>query len=187
MKANTIYASIQDEDQVVAELEQLGVSYLSRQNDVLVSSLHKPEKFLACVVCQPSSRVRSALIALLLARPDYAQYARRAVKLLDGEQAQAFRLYYSAAVCLRQKYAGTLQAHLGGQWRKLPDLFSVELGVSGDSPAVRLRSLARIHVQTSGEALNWAGTYENAAQHLILRWEKERLFTQSNLSNISRH
>ena len=167
-------AYAQTEEQLVTELAQLGVSYLSRQGGDSFSPVGEPHELMAGLVCQRSSRVRSALIALLLARPDYTIHISRAMKLLDPKQTQVLRLFYTAAVYLQQEHAEILQAFLGPQCHKLPDLFSVELGITGDSPGARLQNLARLHAQSSGEILNWAGTYENAARHLLRRWEKEQ-------------
>jgi hypothetical protein len=164
---------LQAEEQLVAELARLGVRYLSRQSADAAQSVYAPYELLARLVCQPSSRVRSALIALLLARPDYARYVRQALKSLNQTDAQRLRFYYSAAVILQQQYAEILQTALGAKWRKLPDLFAGELGVTGDSPAARLQELGRLQAQWSGESLNWAGTYENVAKLLARQWESE--------------
>ncbi|MCI0520528.1 MAG: hypothetical protein L0Z70_09770 [Chloroflexi bacterium] len=167
------------EEQLVHELAQLGVAYLSRQSEERPAAQRRPEALLAGLVGQRSSRVRAALIALLLAHPEYARFARGALNLLDLRQAGSFRLFYTAAVILQQMYAETIQARLGRGWRVLPDLFSAELGVSGRAPAERLQSLGRIHAQASGEILNWAGTYDHAAQHLFHQWEKEQSWRTS--------
>ena len=127
---------MQDEEQLVHELARLGVGYLSRKSTVVAQPMHAPHELLAKLVCQPSSRVRIALIALLLARPDYARHVRMALKSLNQTDAQRLRFYYSAAVILQQQYAKTLRTALGVNWRKLPDLFAGELGITGDSPAI---------------------------------------------------
>ncbi|MDO9130866.1 MAG: hypothetical protein Q7U34_13475 [Anaerolineales bacterium] len=171
-------APLQAEEQLVAELKQLGVRYLSRQSDAGVVKGRAPQELLADLVRQPSSRVRVALIALLLARPDYAAHVHAALKNLTHEQAQTFKFFYTAAVCLQQQYAKTLQVFLGNHWLELPDLFSNELEIMGNSPTARLRALARLHVQRTGMHLNWAGTYENAARHLLRCWEMERTWKQ---------
>ena len=93
--------SVQHSDQVeehfVAELAALGVNYLSRQSADPYPWVHQPHELMAGLVCQPSSRVRSALIALLLAHPDYAAHVPQALKRLDQRQAQisALLLYRS--------------------------------------------------------------------------------------------
>jgi hypothetical protein len=164
----------QAEEQLVSELARLGIGYLSRQSADNSSRVYAPHELIAGLVCQPSSRVRSALIALMLAYPGYAVYVPRALRLLKTDQAQTLRFFYTAAVILQKMYAQGLQPSLGTKWRNLPDLFSDELGLTGDSPAARLRNLARLHARWSGENLNWAGTYENAAQHLLRRWDREK-------------
>ena len=172
MRASEL-ADLQTEEQLVAELARLGVRYLSRQSAEAAESGYAPDELLAKLVCQPSSRVRSALIALLLARPDYARHVRLALKRLNQSDAQRLRFFYSAAVILQQQYVEILRAALGANFRQLPDLFAGELGVTGESPTARLQKLGRLQAQWSGENLNWAGTYENAARLLVRRWESE--------------
>ncbi|MDI6768375.1 MAG: hypothetical protein QMD04_01710 [Anaerolineales bacterium] len=168
----------QMEEQVVAELAQFGVRYLSRQSSPGTVFPRAPQDFLAALVRQPSSRVRSAVIALLLARPDFASYIPAALQQLTAPEAQTLKFFYTAAVYLQGQYADALKLFLGEKWRQLPDLYSKELGVSGDTPATRMKALARLHAQKTGEFLNWAGTYENAARHLLRRWEMERTWKQ---------
>ncbi len=168
----------QAEEQVVAELAQFGVRYLSRQSILGTVIAHAPQDFLAALVRQPSSRVRSAVIALLLARPDFASYVPAALQHLESLDAQTLKFFYTAAVYLQEQYADVLKLFIGEQWRQLPDLYSKELGLSGDTPVKRFKSLARLHAQKTGENLNWAGTYENAARQLLRRWEMERIWRQ---------
>ena len=170
--------TLQSEDQIITELEGLGVGYLSRQDESGAVKVRAPQDLLAELVRQPSSRVRAALIALLLARPDYAAHVPAALARLTPEQAQTFKFFYTAAVCLQRLYGRNLKIFLGARWLELPDTFSAELGVSGSSPAARLRALARLHAQCTGLQLNWAGTYENAARHLLRRWEMEKACDQ---------
>lgn len=167
-------STLQTEEQIIAELERLGVRYLSRQMKIESVEMRAPDSLLAELITQPSSRVRLALIALLLARPDYAAYAAPALRTLGAQEAQTFKFFYTAAALLQRQYAKVLHEFLGAQWRELPDLFADEIGVTGTSPAERLRSLAQRHAQWSGVRLNWAGTYESAARHLLRRWEMEQ-------------
>lgn len=170
----SLQSADQAEEQLVSELARLGIGYLSRQSADNSSRVYAPHEVMTGLVCQPSSRVRSALIALLLARPDYCVFIPQALRLLNSSQAQILRFFYTAAVNLQQIYAQDLQPSLGTEWRNLPDLFSDGLGLTGDSPAARLGNLARLHARWSGENLNWAGTYESAARHLLRRWDKEK-------------
>jgi len=162
------------EEQLVAELEKLGVGYLSRQSETVSIRVRAPQVMMAELVWQPSSRVRAALIPLLLAHPEYAGQVPAALRRLDDRHGQTLKFFYTAAVFLQEQYGRVFQEILGTKWKMLPDLFSTELRVSGKTPKARLNALARAHAGWSGVQLNWAGTYENAVQHLLRRWEMER-------------
>jgi hypothetical protein len=170
----TTQSSLQVEEQLVAELAQLGVCYLSRQNADACSFLHAPHELIAMLVCQPSSRVRTAVIALLLMQPDFAEYIPQALEALNPKDELTLRFFYTAAVNLQLEHAEIFQASSRMKWCKLPDLFSDELGLMGDSPTARLKSLAQLQAYSSGENLNWLGTYENVVQHLVVSLKRER-------------
>ena len=175
---STSQTSLQTEEQLVAELEQLGVRYLSRRHHVEGAEARPQHKLLADLVRQPSSRVRTALIALLLAHPDYAASIPAAIQDLTLSAARTLKILYTAAVHLQRQHADRLQEFLGTNWRWLPDMFSDELGVRGATPLTRLQSLGRIHARWSGAHHNWAGTYENASHLLLRRWEMEQIWKQ---------
>ena len=164
--------SYQEEDQLVAELTELGVSYLSHEGGTYAHP-RPVDMLLAGLILQPSSRVRVALIALLLAKPGYAAFVPEALKQLNAENAQILKLFYSAAVALQEKHTALLRKFQGTDWQSLPDLFGTELGIEGETPQARLRQLAQLHAEQTGIRLNWLGTYENAARHLLRRWELE--------------
>jgi hypothetical protein len=166
--------SLIDEERLVAELEQLGVRYLSRLTSVKARRIRSADQLLADLVQQPSSRVRAALIAVLLAHPAYGEYVPAALKQLTPEQAQTLKLFYTAAVLLQHQYAATLKTFLGKDYRWLTDFFSAEFNLPLAAPRERIKALAKLHQQKTGMTLNWAGTYENAARHLLRRWELER-------------
>ncbi len=164
-----------NEERLVAELESLGVRYLSRQAVAPAVSRRSPAHFLSDLVRQPTSRVRTALIAALLAQPDLAAFVPEAITLLKPDEQLTLKLLYTAAVILQQKYADRLRVFLGSRWQRLPDLYSAGLGIRpGQAPEEGLRSLGLIHCQVTGVVLNWSGTYENVVQHLLHRWEKEK-------------
>lgn len=169
---------LRKEEQIVGELARLGVGYLSRQGNESFPR-RAPEDLLVELVRQPSSRVRTALIALFLAHPEYAAHVSEVLPRLADYETLSFKFFYTAAVLLQQKYPHRLRAFLGVRWRELPDFFSVELGVRGATPVARLQALGRIHARQTGVQLNWAGTYQNAAHHLIRRWEMEKLWIAS--------
>ncbi len=65
-------SQLAEEERIVAELEMLGVRYLSRRIAGSPPHPRAPDQLLADLVRQPSARVRDALIALLLAHPEFA-------------------------------------------------------------------------------------------------------------------
>jgi len=162
------------EEKLVAQLERLGVRYLSRQTNISAKRLHLPGKLLADLICQPSSRVRNALIALLLAQPGFAAYIPDALKRLAPDQVRVFKLLYTAAVILQRIHAARLKMFLGADWNWLTDWFSTELCLSDNTPERQLKELARMQQQWTGIYINWAGTYENSARQLLRRWEMEQ-------------
>ena len=167
--------SLQGEELLVAELAQLGVNYLSCQT--VVSTIPRlPKIILAELVRQQSSRVRTALISLLLANPQNASQIPAALKRLGARDSLTLKLFYTAAVYLQQKYSGLLKKLSRSSWTELPDLFSSELAISGESLEERLMALGDLHVRLTGMQLNWVGTYENAAKDLIRRWQMEQVW-----------
>ena len=75
-------ASLLEEEGLVAELDLLGVSYLSRLAATHPAPVRPAEQLLAGLVRQSSARVREAVIAVLLAHPDLATSVP--VGLADG-------------------------------------------------------------------------------------------------------
>jgi hypothetical protein len=170
---------IDPEERLVAQLETLGVRYLSRQTTVQVKQVRSPVRFLADLMCQPSSRVRTALIAVLLAHPDFSRSISAASRRLIPADQITLKLLYTAAVVLQKKYSERLRPFLADRWQWLPDLYSSELGLaSNQSPDEILIALGTIHRQKTGVVLNWIGTYENVAHHLLHRWELEQRWNQ---------
>ena len=169
---------IQNEERLVAELERFSVRYLSRQTDKKARRNRAPYKLMAELIQQPSGRVRTALIALLLAHPSFAEHVPAALTSLQFEQAQTLKFFYTAAVFLQSQYAAALQTFLGADWCTLPDLFSTEFNLPTVAPREQLKALAKLHQQKTGITLNWAGTYENAARHLLRRWELEQTWNR---------
>ena len=163
------------EERLVAELETIGVRYLSRQSTIQVKRVGSPARFLAELIQQPSSRVRTALIAALLARPDLSRSIPAALKRLNPDDQLTLKLLYTASVSLQKKHADRLRLFLADRWQWLPDLYSVELGLAVNQPPDNfLHALGATHREQTGVVLNWAGTYESVVHHLLHRWELEK-------------
>ena len=73
----------EEEERIVAELELLGIRYLSRRTTIKASKVRSPSTLLADLVHQPSARVRAAVIAVLLAHPEYATAIPEALEALE--------------------------------------------------------------------------------------------------------
>jgi hypothetical protein len=161
-----------EEERIVAELGLLGIRYLSHRTSTRAKRVRPPDALLADLVRQPSARVRSAVIAVLLARPEYASAVPAALERLGSAERLTLQLFYTAAVLLQQEYAERLQHFVDGH--RLPDQFSAELGLQETaSPHEQLAVLGRQHRQRTQACVNWAGTYESVVQHLLRSWELE--------------
>lgn len=182
MRDRAIYTSPDDaseEERLVAELELLGVRYLSRQSAYQAVSVRPPAELLADLIRQPSARVRLAAIAVLLARPNVAEAARAAIAGLGEYEALTLRLFYTAACLLQREHAGRLRPFLTGAWHDLPDMFSGDLGLAAAGTAgERLRELGAAHRRFTGAAVNWTGTYQDVAKRLLRRWELEQTWSR---------
>ena len=151
-------------DRLVAELERLGLRYLSREPLPEPVALLAPELLITGLVSSPEARLRSALVPLFLWRPDYAAAAQDAAGQLAPQAYVMLLCCYTAAVALQSRYARAL-ASLGRPPVLLPDLFAAALGLPPTvDPAARMAAVAARHAQLSGEAINWLGTYEHAAE-----------------------
>jgi hypothetical protein len=170
-------SSFEEEERIVAELKLLDVGYLSRRTPVRAKHVRPPDVLLADLVRQPSARVRSAVIAVLLAHPEYAAAVPAALEHLGPTERLTLQLFYTAAVLLQQEHAKRLRAFVGGH--QLPDWFSAELGLPQTArPHERLEALGRQHRQCTQARVNWTGTYESVAQHLLRSWELEARWNQ---------
>jgi hypothetical protein len=166
-----------EEERLVAELELLGIRYLSRHTSDRAERVRPPDILLADLVRQPSARVRAAVIAVLLAHPEYAEAMPAALKRLRPAERRTLRLFYTAAVLLQREYAGRLRTFVAGQW--LPDRFAVDLGLPDTtSPRERLAALGRQHRQQAQAYVNWVGTYDSVAHRLLRSWEVEAQWNQ---------
>ena len=166
-----------EEERVVAELGLLGIGYLSRCTSGQAKYVRPPDILLADLVRQPSARVRAAVIAVLLAHPEYASAVPAALERLGPAERLTLRLFYTAAVLLQQEHANRLRDFVTGQ--PLPDRFSAELGLQESAaPQERLVALGQQHRRRTRVHVNWTGTYESVAQHLLRSWELEAAWNQ---------
>jgi hypothetical protein len=169
--------SLQEEERIVAELESLGVRYLSRHTVDRAESIRPADVLLADLVRQPSARVRAAVIALLLAHPEYSDAVPAALERLRPAEGMTLRLFYTAAVLLQQEHAERLRPFVPGD--RLPGRFAVDLGLPDTAPpSEKLAALGQQHRKQTHAAVNWAGTYQNVARRLLRSWELAALWNQ---------
>ena len=167
---------LQDE-RLIAELDALGVHFLWRLAPVDQVDDMDPARLLASLAASREARVRLAIIPLLLHRPDFAAYVPEAFDLAPVDARLYLMCYYTAARYLQWKYRHE-PARLDGAGALLPDLFSDELGLANvQDPDDGLADLAQRHATLSGEAINWLGTYQHAAERWLARLERERAWT----------
>lgn len=168
-----------EEDQLVAELRQLGITYLSNRKIDNLKKRRSPARLLADTVCQPSSRVRTAVIALFLLHPDYSEFVTLTSELLNTNQYMLLKLFYTAAVYLQRLYQSELVSIVGSNWQWLPDLFGVELGItSGLLPQDAIIRIGLRHQELTQTLTNWSGTYKNTIDHLLRYKQLEALWNR---------
>jgi hypothetical protein len=160
-------------DCLADELCALGVFFLQggKQNPkARVSGL----ELLSGLAASDEARLRLAIIPLLLQCPDLATHVQQTVTQLSSSAQLALRCYYTAAVLLQQNYWTELQSLLGTT-NRLPDQFSVELGLRRrGTTSEQLQALADRHAFLSGIYINWLGTYEHAAQRFITSMQRKK-------------
>ena len=166
-------AQISEEEKLVAELELLGIHYLSRQSLYRAESVRPPEKLLSALVQQPSARVRASVIAVLLTHPEYAQVVSIALQSLSPARQITLRLYYIAAFLLQRIFAERLKPRLGERWQWLPELFSESFDLTNGTPRENLIRLGREYQRLTQTVVNWAGSCEDVARRLLRQWDLE--------------
>ena len=170
---------IAEEEKLVAELELMGVRYLSRQTVYQAIGIRPPASLLADLIRQPSARVRLAVIAALLSHPEYAESVPAALTQLSPSEQLTLKLLYTAACLTQREYADRLRHFMADRWHWLPELFSAEFSLPAEgTPRERLTSLGEAHRRLTGAAVNWAGSYANVVERLLRRWELERAWSR---------
>lgn len=172
-------------NQLVDELERVGVYFLQNENDALVTTPLTPAELIMQLATSNETRLRLALIPLFLRQPALAGDVHGVVAQLSSSAQLGLKCYYTAAQLLQQKYRTRLQA-LFGDSLPLPDLFLAELGLpTFTTPDQGLQMLAERHRTLSGRSINWLGTYEHGAQRLLTHGERKQLWQKSPLAKSS--
>ena len=164
---------------LAAELERLGLRFVtSSAEDVLPSAL-SPEDLIAALASSKEARLRMALIPLLIAHPEYSRFVWQVSQELVGQAQITLVCYYTATVLLQRKYAQRL-LRLGLEASELPDIFGHSLALPlNNSADDLLMRLAEQQARLSGRPLNWYGTYEHAMERFIRHRELEATWAKS--------
>jgi hypothetical protein len=169
--------SVSTADELVGALDARGVPFLTGGVQSAQALALTPAELLLGLARDQDARVRLAVIPLLLVHPEYAVSALDVANQLDAEALRMFQFYYTAAYWLQRKYAERLTSLLG-KTARLPELFSSTLDLSNSEPDAALAALGRRHQDSSGEPINWHGTYEHAAQRLLKQLTLERAWAK---------
>jgi hypothetical protein len=153
----------------------MGVDYLNHSTGETFSETISPVELITMILRQPSSRVRTSLIALFLINPTFSYLLADIQIILNGPEKEMLKIFFSAAVYLQEKYSKEFQFYLGRKWSTLPDFFSEELGIPGYvSSDEKLRLLDKYHKKVSGSYLNWLGSYQSVAHQVLHSFELKR-------------
>lgn len=164
---------------LISSLKSYGVQFLVGENGEDVSAPLHPRELLAGLSVQADARMRLALIAVLLQRPEFALEAGDVLVVLPNDYQPIFMLYFTAACFLQAKYHEQLEDLLG-HFQKIPDLFSEQLNLDpGDSIEENLQELALRHTEITDLDVNWNGTYQHAAKRVITRLRSERKWSKA--------
>ena len=154
-------------------LDHMGVIFFPLEGTVGNLKLIPPDTLMAELAMQDDARMRLALIAFLLQRPDIAVHADRALELLSATYRNTFMVYYTVAHLLQEIYADSWKELLGAH-ESIFDRYSNDLGIIKDNtPEERLKMLGDKQADYTGLNLNWFGTFNHTGQRII-KWLRKR-------------
>ncbi len=173
-------------ERLIAELQARGIAYLSGGRDPQVAAQVAanplpPVELICHLAGSQESRVRNALIALLLLHPDLADVVPDALARTDPATAEQIIVTALAALYLSHLWSTRLALALGfrpilpeGQWARFwrerglpaPIEFHGELG---------LRALQEAERHRRGLPLNFLGDWQNQVDRLLAQgWASRR-------------
>ena len=89
---------------LISSLNSYGVQFLVGENEEEISSPLHPRELLAGLSLQDDARMRLALIAVLLQKPEFSLEASDVLDMLPNAHQPIFKLYFTAACYLQSKY-----------------------------------------------------------------------------------
>lgn len=115
-------------ESLVAALRDRGISYLAPSDAVAREAPESDEKLLWALLQQEDSRLRLAIVPLLLRHPEISASVPDLAVRLDEAALLELQTLYTAAVYLQRNWRSRLIIYLD-EVTLLPDLFSQQIGL----------------------------------------------------------
>jgi hypothetical protein len=160
---------VEDRDTLVAALRARGVDYLA-PGDAAGPPVDDAA-LVASLAAHADPRLKQALSALFLVRPDLAALVPGRAAALPPAAAVELTARYMAAIYLRAMWATRLRHYLP-ELPPLPDYYSHSLALPAPGEMhgkAGLYALAAWHERQTGRRINYRAEYENAAELLFGR------------------
>lgn len=117
-----------EREALVAALRDRGISYLAPGDAVAGEAPDSDEKLLCALLHQEDSRLRLAIVPLLLRHPEISASVPDLAVSLDEATLLELQTLYMAAVYLQRNWRSRLSIYLD-EITLLPDLFSQQMGL----------------------------------------------------------
>jgi hypothetical protein len=166
---------IRDREALVAALRERGVDYLAPADARSGPPMDDPT-LIASLAAHTDARLRQALIALFLLRPQLAPLVPGLRGELNPRAAQELSAYYMAAMYLQAMWRTRL-GHYLKSFAELPDYFSEELGLPKANDLygkAGLYDLAEWHAHHSSYRFNHLSAYQGVADLLFQSLKQKR-------------
>lgn len=115
-------------ESLVAALRDRGISYLAPSDAVACEVFDSHEQLICALLHQDDSRLRLAIVPLLLRHPGISASVPELVASLDGVASLDLQTLYMDAVYLQRNWHSRLNIYLD-YVNLLPDLFSHQMGL----------------------------------------------------------
>jgi hypothetical protein len=168
-----------DHDALVAQLREEGIRFLApSQDDFTAASRVSPNELILRLIGHPDPRLRLALVALLILRPNWGSYVHSEMHGLAELLRTELQALYTAAVYLQRLWHTRLRIYLG-EFNVLPDLYSSQLGLPAAEERhgkAGLHALSAWQTRRSPYPFNWLASYNKVTNLLFeqLRMEAKQ-------------
>lgn len=115
-------------ESLVAALRDRGISYLAPSDAVAREVFESHEQLLCALLHQDDSRLRLAIVPLLLRHPEISESVPALAACLDDTVSLELQTLYMAAVYMQRNWRSRLSIYLN-EMTLLPDLFSHQMGL----------------------------------------------------------